>query len=208
MNFLRSKAGVGILSFVLAVLLSAIICVILQIMGFDDMFVNLMGYAIIFIALMVLLKALRKVLLNEGDISDNIARYVVWTSLVLIIVLGAIAFFTLNRTFKSDYEKLSEDIEILNKQCPIKSEDGEMKSAVVDGNTLVFNYIIYEYRELYIERLEGDKEGALDMLNSNAPLLTALLKNKMGVRFIYTGDRSHEKLTIDIPYDELSEAYK
>ena len=110
--------------------------------------------------------------------------------------MGIVCFCTINRTFSSDYAMIMEDIQMINEQCPIKGEESELSSVELINNTLIYNYLYYEYRERTIEMLQENKElikgNIRNSLMGDKEMIEQIKNNNIKVRIIYKGNRSNK----------------
>ena len=149
------KNGVILITFILSWLVSSSIAFGIGSFIFSEsLFINLMSNALLIIAFCVLYKPIKKMILKEGEISIQNAKNTIYIAIGISVVLGIVCICTINRTFTSDYDKITEDIQMINEQCPIKGEESELTSVKLVDNTLVYNYLYYEYREQTIEILQ------------------------------------------------------
>lgn len=101
-----------------------------------------------------------------------------------------------------------QDIQMLNSQCPIKGEDSELSSVELQGNTLVYSYLFYEFREQTIELLKENeqviKENIIYSLKNDKVMYEQIKSNNIDVNIIYIGNRSNDKIEFIISQKDLN----
>ena len=136
------------------------------------------------------------------------AKNTIYATVIVALILVVVSFFKVNGTFKSDYEKMVQDIQMLNTQCPIKGEDSELSSVELQGNTLVYSYLFYEFREQSIELLKENeqaiKENIIYSLKNDKAMYDQIKSNNMDVNIIYIGNRSNDKIEFIISQKDLN----
>lgn len=191
------KIEVILITFILSFLVSSSIAFSIGVFVFSErLFVNLMSNALLIIAFCVLYKPIKKLILKEGEISIRNAKNTIYVALGISVVMGIVCFCTINRTFSSDYDRIVEDIQMINEQCPIKGEESELNSVELINNTLIYNYLYYEYRERTIEMFQDNKElikeNIRNSLMGDKEMIEQIKNNNIKVRIIYKGNRSNK----------------
>ena len=174
----------------------------------DKTFVNLLSLLLLAIAFFLLYKPIKTLVLKEEEMPLKSAKITIYVTVVVALFLGVICFFKVNRTFTSDYEKFAQYIQMLNTQCPIKGEDSELSSVELQGNTLVYSYLFYEFREQTIELLKENeqviKENIIYSLKNDKVMYEQIKSNNIGVNIIYIGNRSNDKIEFIISQKDLN----
>ncbi|WP_297677093.1 hypothetical protein [uncultured Bacteroides sp.] len=119
----------------------------------DKSFLNILSIGLWIIAFGVFFKLVKDIVLKEGELSAKNAKMVICIILIITVILGVFCICKMNRVFINDYDKFVEDIQMTNRLCPIKGEDGELTSIELHDGALVLTYLFYEYREQTVELL-------------------------------------------------------
>ena len=93
-------------------------------------------------------------------------------------------------TASIDTRYISEDIK------NFKGEESELSSVELINNTLIYNYLYYEYRERTIEMFQDNKElikgNIKNSLMGDKEMIEQIKNNNIKVRIIYKGNRSNK----------------
>lgn len=164
-------------------------------------------------------------LLNDGGIISGLGFLIFFALLYLPIkkllekdketrkktIIGAVSIFVvmvvvmvlvLSRTFMSDEAKIKQDIQQVNKECPIKLDDFEVQSMKFEDNVITMNLVFYEYRESTMEALKENREAVEESLKNIALSIgnfhEYLGKNGVAIRVVLTGNRSNDVITTTV----------
>lgn len=199
------KIGVILITYISSSIISGIIAFCVRsFIILDKTFVSLLS---LILAFYLLYKPIKTLVLKEKEMSVKSAKKTIYVTVIVALILVVISFFKVNSTFKSDYEKMVQDIQMLNTQCPIKGEDSELSSVELQGNTLVYSYLFYEFREQSIELLKENeqaiKENIIYSLKNDKAMYDQIKSNNMDVNIIYIGNRSNDKIEFIISQKDL-----
>ena len=200
------KIGVIFITYIASSIISGIIAFCVRsFIILDKTFVNLLS---LILAFYLLYKPIKTLVLKEKEMSVKSAKKTIYVTVIVALILVVISFFKVNRTFTSDYEKMVQDIQMLNTQCPIKGEDSELSSVELQGNTLVYSYLFYEFREQSIELLKENeqaiKENIIYSLKNDKAMYDQIKSNNIDVNIIYIGNRSNDKIEFIISQKDLN----
>ena len=200
------KIGVIFITYISSSIISGIIAFCVRsFIILDKTFVSLLS---LILAFYLLYKPIKTLALKEKEMSVKSAKKTIYVTVIVALILVVISFFKVNRTFTSDYEKMVQDIQMLNTQCPIKGEDSELSSVELQGNTLVYSYLFYEFREQSIELLKENeqaiKENIIYSLKNDKAMYDQIKSNNMDVNIIYIGNRSNDKIEFIISQKDLN----
>lgn len=200
------KIGVIFITYISSSIVSGIIAFCVRsFIILDKTFVSLLS---LILAFYLLYKPIKTLVLKEKEMSVKSARKTIYVTVIVAFILVVISFFKVNSTFKSDYEKMVQDIQMLNTQCPIKGEDSELSSVELQGNTLVYSYLFYEFREQSIELLKENeqaiKENIIYSLKNDKVMYEQIKSNNIDVNIIYIGNRSNDKIEFIISQKDLN----
>ena len=203
------KIGVIFITYILSSIISGIITFCIgRFIILDKTIVNLLSLFLLVVAFFLLYKPIKTLVLKEEEMSVKSAKKTIYVTVVVVLILSIISFFKVNRIFISDYEKLAQDIQILNTQCPIKGEDSELSYVELQGNTLVYSYLFYEFREQTIELLQENeqaiKENIINSLMNDKVMYDQIKNNNIDVNIIYVGNRSNDKIEFIISQKDLN----
>lgn len=199
------KIGVIFITYISSSIISGIIAFCVRsFIILDKTFVSLLS---LILAFYLLYKPIKTLVLKEKEMSVKSAKNTIYATVIVALILVVVSFFKVNGTFKSDYEKMVQDIQMLNTQCPIKGEDSELSSVELQGNTLVYSYLFYEFREQSIELLKENeqaiKENIIYSLKNDKAMYDQIKSNNMDVNIIYIGNRSNDKIEFIISQKDL-----
>lgn len=199
------KIGVIFITYISSSIISGIIAFCVRsFIILDKTFVSLLS---LILAFYLLYKPIKTLVLKEKEMSVKSAKKTIYVTVIVALILVVVSFFKVNSTFKSDYEKMVQDIQILNTQCPIKGEDSELSSVELQGNTLVYSYLFYEFREQSIELLKENeqaiKENIIYSLKNDKAMYDQIKSNNINVNIIYIGNRSNDKIEFIISQKDL-----
>lgn len=200
------KIGVIFITYIASSIISGIIAFCVRsFFILDKTFVSLLS---LILAFYLLYKPIKTLVLKEKEMSVKSAKKTIYVTVIVALILVVISFFKVNRTFTSDYEKMVQDIQMLNTQCPIKGEDSELSSVELQGNTLVYSYLFYEFREQSIELLKENeqaiKENIIYSLKNDKAMYDQIKSNNIDVNIIYIGNRSNDKIEFIISQKDLN----
>ena len=200
------KIGVIFITYIASSIISGIIAFCVRsFIILDKTFVSLLSLILSFY---LLYKPIKTLVLKEKEMSVKSAKKTIYVTVIVALILVVISFFKVNRTFTSDYEKMVQDIQMLNTQCPIKGEDSELSSVELQGNTLVYSYLFYEFREQSIELLKENeqaiKENIIYSLKNDKAMYDQIKSNNIDVNIIYIGNRSNDKIEFIISQKDLN----
>ena len=200
------KIGVIFITYIASSIISGIIAFCVRsFFILDKTFVSLLS---LILAFYLLYKPIKTLVLKEKEMSFKSAKNTIYATVIVALILVVVSFFKVNGTFKSDYEKMVQDIQMLNTQCPIKGEDSELSSVELQGNTLVYSYLFYEFREQSIELLKENeqaiKENIIYSLKNDKAMYDQIKSNNMDVNIIYIGNRSNDKIEFIISQKDLN----
>ena len=200
------KIGVIFITYIASSIISGIIAFCVRsFFILDKTFVSLLS---LILAFYLLYKPIKTLVLKEKEMSVKSAKKTIYVTVIVALILVVISFFKVNRTFTSDYEKMVQDIQMLNTQCPIKGEDSELSSVELQGNTLVYSYLFYEFREQSIELLKENeqaiKENIIYSLKNDKAMYNQIKSNNIDVNIIYIGNRSNDKIEFIISQKDLN----
>ena len=200
------KIGVIFITYIASSIISGIIAFCVRsFIILDKTFVSLLS---LILAFYLLYKPIKTLVLKEKEMSVKSAKKTIYVTVIVALILVVISFFKVNRTFTSDYEKMVQDIQMLNTQCPIKGEDSELSSVELQGNTLVYSYLFYEFREQSIELLKENeqaiKENIIYSLKNDKAMYDQIKSNNIDVNIIYIGNRSNDKIEFIISQKDLN----
>ena len=200
------KIGVIFITYIASSIISGIIAFCVRsFIILDKTFVSLLS---LILAFYLLYKPIKTLVLKEKEMSVKSAKKTNYVTVIVALILVVISFFKVNRTFTSDYEKMVQDIQMLNTQCPIKGEDSELSSVELQGNTLVYSYLFYEFREQSIELLKENeqaiKENIIYSLKNDKAMYDQIKSNNIDVNIIYIGNRSNDKIEFIISQKDLN----
>ena len=200
------KIGVIFITYISSSIISGIIAFCVRsFIILDKTFVSLLS---LILAFYLLYKPIKTLALKEKEMSVKSAKKTIYVTVIVALILVVISFFKVNRTFTSDYDKMVQDIQMLNTQCPIKGEDSELSSVELQGNTLVYSYLFYEFREQSIELLKENqhalKENIIYSLKSDKAMYDQIKSNNIDVNIIYVGNRSNDKIEFIISQKDLN----
>ena len=200
------KIGVIFITYIASSIISGIIAFCVRsFFILDKTFVSLLS---LILAFYLLYKPIKTLVLKEKEMSVKSAKKTIYVTVIVALILVVISFFKVNRTFTSDYEKMVQDIQMLNTQCPIKGEDSELSSVELQGNNLVYSYLFYEFREQSIELLKENeqaiKENIIYSLKNDKAMYDQIKSNNIDVNIIYIGNRSNDKIEFIISQKDLN----
>jgi predicted PurR-regulated permease PerM len=120
----------------------------------------------------------------------------------IFVVMVVVMVLVLSRTFMSDEAKIKQDIQQVNKECPIKLDDFEVQSMKFEDNVITMNLVFYEYRESTMEALKENREAVEESLKNIALSIgnfhEYLGKNGVAIRVVLTGNRSNDVITTTV----------